>query len=303
MTNYVDKIQLNDGTPVSIAGDTFPGQWTYKYLCLASAKAYTGPSTFTDHSLADYLPDNEHDYEVLWSFIVNTTSTSGNCCYLWMYSGASHNYIRMRCGSVIARSAATQNCAQNGIMPIKASDQYLSVCTESGSQTTGNCYFEVYGYRRLGTNKWSNSNLIEKVEFDNQTLQFGGNLLDGKWVVKHTSPISDYTLSAKSANIAEIDLSSYLPTDTNYTYELAFDGTLMTSATNAVYGSIRAYYDNTSKTMPLMEFTNRFTAKHSVYFNAIIPMNSRTLKIVNTGSDNITCNIRLNGYRRLGANV
>lgn len=303
MVEYIEKIQYPNGETHELYSDCCRGKWVPKYLNLASSVQYK-QGTQTVYSLADYLPDDGYDYEVIASLIGNTASGAvGNCFYAWYRSGTS-NWLSARVLSVRTSTTTPENAAGTIIIPIKASDRNIAVWSETGSSaTTGNCWAWIGGYRRLGKNDWNNTDGYHKIQFsEGRELSLGGRNLPGKWIVKRADLWSNYNMPATSDPI-KIDLSGMIPND-GFDYECILDGTAHSSQTDQRYASVRFNFANTGIWMCANECVTRAGAntRKINYFNFRVPIyaNAKYIELRNTGNDVCVVNFRFEGYRRIG---
>lgn len=165
MTNYVEKI--ND---ISIGGNNFDGQWTYKYQ-VAYQGFPTANSTLT-YNLSSYLPDDNYDYEVLITGYAYTGTTTDNVIQLKVNSGstATHNSSCLLAHKV-TRTSSFNEGGSSAVIPIQKSDQKISIYFVGTYRTTSNqTRVELFGYRRVGTNSIGSSNYIENVKIPSKTL-------------------------------------------------------------------------------------------------------------------------------------
>ncbi len=303
MVDYIEKIQLAGQEPQYIQSDCFQGKWKYKYLSLAS-NAIANPDTWSKYSLANYLPDDGHDYEVLATIESNTGTAANNSVFWWVRSG-DNNWISCRPCAVRTSTASAENCAGAVIIPVRANDKVIGSYLESGAQTSGSYWFRCYGFRKLGINDWNNNASKDTIQFNNKELQFGGIITTGKWIPKGINLLSSYVIPAQANNVpgeVVVNLTDNLPKD-NYDYECIIDGTSTTSATNGQYVVLRAWLYDINDRFQICANIVRSGATKVSYFNYRIPVRrdqGNLVKIVNTGTSTSTTNLRLRAYRRLG---
>lgn len=147
----LEKINTNS-TDLYIGGDTIDGVWVYSYLQLFADT----PLTTTDvvYSLASYLPDNTHHYEVLfYSTGVFTTSTSGNYNTWRVASGSTYSTSTFfgDPGSAVTYFSSNLSAAGALLLPILKTDQNIVVHNLNTSDS-GNVNLRAIAYRRIGTN-------------------------------------------------------------------------------------------------------------------------------------------------------
>lgn len=165
MTNYVEKI--ND---ISIGGNNFDGQWTYKYQ--VAYKGFPSSNSTLTYNLSSYLPDDNYDYEVLVGGYAYTGTTTGNVIQLKVNSGstATHNSSCLLALKV-TRTNAFNEGGSSAVIPIQKSDQKISIYFYGTYRTTSNqTRVELFGYRRVGTNSIGSRDYIKNVKIPSKTL-------------------------------------------------------------------------------------------------------------------------------------
>lgn len=305
MVDYIEKIQYNGGSANYIESDCFRGRWVFKYLSLSS-KAIYNPDEYVQFSLDDYLPKDDYDYEVLASVESNTGNVINNSVYFWVRSG--DNWMSLRPCAVRTHTASTSNTAGSVTIPIPSTSRKIGIYLEKGAHTSGNTWFRVFGYRRLGKNDWNNTSnkYVNKVYFNNKELVFGGSALTGKWVANSKTLLSKYIIPAKvdtTNGIVDIDVSNVIPKDGNE-YECLFDGTTWTDSTNGHYIVLRAWLWDINTYFQVAACNVRSAASNFAYFNFRLPVkpDKKVIRLVNTGSSTATTNFRIQAYRRIGHN-
>lgn len=147
-TNLISNIKTG-GKTYPIGGNSFDGQWIYKYVAAMASKTLTSDQTVT-YSLANYLPDDGYNYEVIIYYYIRTASKSGNSCGFVFYSGSTSG-IALSCRYINTRVANSMIDAGNCILPVFANAKSV-VLKQDGNATSGACGFSLGGYRRIGTN-------------------------------------------------------------------------------------------------------------------------------------------------------
>jgi hypothetical protein len=151
MTNYISNIKANN-TTYTVGGDNFDGQWVLDKHQILLGVTLAGGKFFT-YSLADYLPDDEYVYEVMFAGACKSVATSGRSCQLALHPGtvtsAEQGWRLNRC---MARTAATVTAGGNAIIPIYPGDRNITVETPGSNSNNTGVYFDALMYRRVGKN-------------------------------------------------------------------------------------------------------------------------------------------------------
>lgn len=137
-----------DGTNMSPSVKNFDGQWVSSELTLANNVTYP-TSTDIEYSLATYLPNDSYNYEVVFTCILNTGSTSGNTVNGNLATALIPTSL-YRLGYVIARTAAVNSSASTVVVPI-GTDRKIKVHAIPSS--VGTFRLSATAYRRIGTNQ------------------------------------------------------------------------------------------------------------------------------------------------------
>ena len=121
------------------------GQWVASYLNLAN----TAPPASTDleYSLATYLPDDDYDYEVLFTVASFTASTTAAAQTITL---ATDLMGSVRFTSVVPRTNNSYRQACNGILPVGSGRKVIVEAVEGNA---GTFILSAEGYRRIGTNQ------------------------------------------------------------------------------------------------------------------------------------------------------
>lgn len=151
MTNYVSNINT-----IPIGGDNFDGQpITYfpkgnilSGVTLAGGRFYT-------YSLIDLLPSDSaiYDYEVTFSGLGRSASSSGNMTHLVLLSGTQTSDVGgWRLNRVQIRNNNNSYAGGSAIIPIFHTDRNITVWTEDCSTNSANVQLWIAYCRRLGNN-------------------------------------------------------------------------------------------------------------------------------------------------------
>lgn len=298
MTNYIENINDN-----SLSGDVFDGQPSETF-----STAVFGDTTFTadqyrTYSLANIIPDDDYDYEVLFEAWATTGTSSGNAVGVILYSGTATSgndtdNFNTRVIRGVTRTSSNQQYGGCAILPIKASDKKITVRNIDASGT-GHISLNVRGLRRIGTNKKSED--TQYVSHINSNT-IGGKLLNGQWIgVNHDIATG---LSITTGTAKEYDLSEYLPDD-NYSYEVMFTVTGRTGTTSGNAATIRVGLSSTASDNPVV--FKQVTRASNYMVNGgncrVVIGSNRKVYIGNTGGATSTnINFVARAYRRVGTN-
>ena len=113
------------------------GEWIQAPLTLLERSKVTSTPQIFD--LSDYLPDNQHQYEVYIDLTLGNPSTNGIQIYAQPVNGVGYLSIR---------ELDTAHHATQGIMIIFPEEQKMQCATTSGEQNFVN--LTILGYRKLG---------------------------------------------------------------------------------------------------------------------------------------------------------
>lgn len=126
----------------------FDGQWVNNSLTLASSVTALTTSS-TSYDLSSYLPNDNYNYEVLFTMNGQTKAAANS----YSYGILSTDIITSNCYVFIARTAMnTTNAIQGGgsiILPVGTG---RTVTVGYNSKNSGNYSLNAVGYRRIGTN-------------------------------------------------------------------------------------------------------------------------------------------------------
>lgn len=157
-----NKLPIPD---LQINGELFDDNWIMKYVSISPAALGNKQIYSYDLIANQYLPDDEYDYEILLGSFVWTTATAGQIVGLWVYttpcsynvsdnttvSGISPFTFRTRLIRARARVAYHACQGASCVIPIIDGGKKL-VFWNSDTNTMHSWNFQLYGYRRLGTN-------------------------------------------------------------------------------------------------------------------------------------------------------
>ena len=310
MVKYIEKIQYAGEDVQYVGGDFSRGKWNFKNpLPLITNQTFT-PGYYDSYDLSEYIPNDGHDYEVMFSMRSHTGNTDNNTCHWWVRSGSKDNYwLQARIVGVRTNVGSYDMASATVIIPIHATDRAIGFYLETGSHATGSTYLTIHGYRKINnTNKEEELLLQQPFYFlfnnDNETYTFGGTITVGKWVVLPKTIISG--VSIPKDTVYSIDLSEYLPEDDTYTYECIIDGTVTTTSTTGEYTCFYIDIEDDDGNIASTEVASLYVRSGATkynYFNTRIPVraNNRTIKVRNGGKNSsITLSLRSEGYRRMG---
>lgn len=302
---YIERIETLNGDIKDIGGDNFDGQWVYKtQVLINNVTLTTNAAQNIICSLKDYLPDDDHMYEVIVNAWGNTGTTSGNRVDVRLFSGSSsidadkvfYQFLR----SVITRTASNRTFGGTVILPILPTDRALIMRNTSTTAGTGNkLTLNVYGYRRINTN--TEGEYLKSINLGNTDIPFGGNNFNGAWTYQNKSLFSGKTFTTSNNTY---DLSSYLPND-NYIYEVLLQGYTRTGTTSGNSIQFTIWDVTTNIGRVLTRIVSRASSSVIDSFNCILPISvGRQIRLdVTTSGTSGSCGMSLSGYRRVGTNT
>lgn len=299
MANSISNITIG-GVNQQIGGDNFDGQWIFSALTLADSITLSGESNNT-YSLAEYLPDDDYDYEIACSVSGTTTSTSGNMFEYNLYAGTGTSGIMKRICRAVTRASSTQRAAGTCILPISKTDRNLTL--RSAATYNSTAYIRLRGYRRIGLNG-TGSNYITNINCNNISypLYAGGETTDYAWL-RNSTKIFESTLTANQ--IAEIDLSEILGNN-NYKYLATFSVFAYTGTTSGNSVIIRLGNSNNTSGAHVCSQITRTSSSMICGGNIVLPVVNTNKKIylAHTGSGTSgTVTVYIRNYRRIGTNA
>lgn len=153
-TNSTDSADVwvkieSDGTKSSGFADTkcVDGQWIYSQTPIASG--ISGANTYsTAFDLSSYLPNDGQIYECLFVAGGATGTASGNIARIWLNTDISGQTL-IACATT--RTSSKMYCAGSAVVVI-GTDRKVTLSFQSSTGTTGEVYFNLNAYRRIGTN-------------------------------------------------------------------------------------------------------------------------------------------------------
>lgn len=125
------------------------GQWVYNYQLLANNVAADNTTPVTQYSLANYLPNDGYNYEVLMQGLCNTGTTSGQFMSIVLQTDIYTGSIEI-C-SIRTRTSSYLDTRGNGIVAV-GTGRYVSHVPSSSNNYKGNYSLAATAYRRIGTN-------------------------------------------------------------------------------------------------------------------------------------------------------
>lgn len=271
-----------------IGGDVFDGQWQNSSVQLLSSVSVASGG-HKDVSIASYLNDTSHNYEVYVTGWGPTGSTSGNSCRIKATSG---NDYFMYGG--LTRTASTRVYGGTARLEVRPDNQTIRIENSGNAAATVTAY--VRGKRRMGANYDSNSYL--QVVNDHW---IGGNNFNGPWV-KSYAALATYDSLAATTNY-NISLANYLPSD-GEAYEILLRVGMWTSSTSGQTSEV--YVNGFGQNLMMVRQNTRTNSSHGDSATVIIPVSrgNRTLTIRNgAGSATGSVHVRVYGYRRIGTNT
>ena len=141
-----------DGSNMISSVKNFDGQWAMVNVAIASDVTYTQDQTVT-YDISSYLPNDNYDYEVLFTAYLRTAETANSATGCHLYTGSqSSGVINVRIGRCVTRTNASANASGNGILPIYHTDRKVTWGNTDSSGTSGACGLRMMAYRRIGTN-------------------------------------------------------------------------------------------------------------------------------------------------------
>ena len=316
--DYVEKIKTNNvSRPV---GGKFANGGVDYFMRHVSGTTSTEDNKIADnvslaagdynmYSLANYIPNDGYNYEVLLSFY-SSQSTSGKYSYLRAvgYTGSFNiDYPRwLTVGMRTARTNAAYRDSKAIWFPISSQYKYIVVYQSSDTGTT-TYSIAVNGVRRIGTNNYNTStgsygnNIVKNINDYN----IGGFNFDDQWIYSRVT-LFETTFAKNSATT--YSLSNYLPND-NYTYLVSFGGYSRTPSGSG-QTNIRlcpkevTYANGLLYGAAIMSTEYHSSSTYACSGNVTIPIFSdRKVTVINqAGNTTGTTGMYMIAYRRLGTN-
>ena len=144
---FNNKVDLNCSNISSTGQKVFDGQWINASLDLATSVSYTATGTDYSYSLANYLPNDGYNYEVLFSMIADTTTTNGSYVNAYLLTDIITNHVTI-CRAR-TRTTSTVQSGGNAILVVGTSRVVYVGNPTNGS---GSFNLQARAYRRIGTN-------------------------------------------------------------------------------------------------------------------------------------------------------
>ena len=269
-TPYVSNISINDNSGArDIGGDVTGSQWVASGLAVASSVSISASGS-NNYDLSSYLPDDDYDYEVMFTVTASTGKTSGNTFSLRIgpSSTGDNAYV---CRSVTR--ASNTNISGGNIRSVIGAARKIYVSNAASAAATVS--LDAKAYRRLGTNSStkvssiclkSDTQVPNALVYGNPTVTNGVvsnfaqfsylDIPNGKhdnnaeYVVKFT------TGSAQGTNLQDIQhVNDFFAIEINpntwgvttYNWETSSDVALFTATANTTYW-VKTVINGTTKT-------------------------------------------------------
>ena len=128
------------------------GQWVYSSATIASSVTWTTNTPAKSYSLANYLPNDNYDYEVQLTVTLQTGATSANFINGYISSGNGGGTIA-RLATVRTRASNYEQATGQGTIYVPANNREI-VYQGAGTSSNANGTYTLYvlAYRRVGTN-------------------------------------------------------------------------------------------------------------------------------------------------------
>lgn len=124
------------------------GQWVKKSATLATNVTWKQNTAAKTYSLSSYLPNDDYNYEVLFSGVAITGATSGNFVTIQL----STTFVDdVSVCEARTRTASTMESQGNAILPI-GSNRAVTQYSSSSANANGTYSLYVRAYRRIGKN-------------------------------------------------------------------------------------------------------------------------------------------------------
>lgn len=149
ITDLNSKANTNLSNISNTATKSIDGQWVYNYQLLANNVAADNTTPVTQYSLANYLPNDGYDYEVLMQGICNTGTTSGQFMSIVLRTDIYTGSIEI-CSNR-TRTNSLVDTRGNGILVV-GTGRYVSHIPSNSGNYNGNYTLAATAYRRIGTN-------------------------------------------------------------------------------------------------------------------------------------------------------
>lgn len=314
LTNKISKITSNNTTR-ALGGKVADSGVTY--FTTEQSGLYSKPDTdfvnyietttltiaaggTSTYSLSNIMPNDGYDYEFLFS-VQSLVSTSGKYMSLTLGNVTNNNQYALIVGQRKARTNANYMNFQTLWCPIPSGNKNIQIDNTGNGSATFN--IKVHGYRRIGTNGTTNTNLIKNIN----GYTIGGYNFDGEWTLSILKLMQSETLYAYSK--VTYNLSSYLPND-GADYMVAFGGWGSTPSGSGecnyyLMGGTQTYNDTVKWGCRMMRTEYHSTSSYICSGNLMIPISASDRKVnIANGASNTTGSSGLYaiGYRRIGTN-
>lgn len=138
-----------DGTNAVSSVKFADGQWVDSFISIASGVSLKHDNGVVDYSLSSYLPNDNCNYEVIFTgYGAGASSSSG--AYLWLFTDiigdASADPVEM---IQLFRGAGTATAGGTAILPVGTGRVVKAYCSNASNATIT---LRAIGYRRIGTN-------------------------------------------------------------------------------------------------------------------------------------------------------
>lgn len=125
------------------------GQWVPLNVTIANSVSWNSSSTDATYNIANYLPNDSYQYEVLISALVTTAASANKFCTISLTSDIQTSTVYVASIRTVANVAANQ--AGAAIIPVGTGRTITQYSTTS-SNANGSYSIYLKGYRRIGTN-------------------------------------------------------------------------------------------------------------------------------------------------------
>ena len=140
-----------DGTNASSSVKFADGQWVSSHTDIASSVTAKSDTGVLEYSLATYLPDDNYDYEVIFTAWGNGSSASSGA-YCWLFT----DLVGEKTSSAIYaahvfRGNGTAEAGGAVILPVGTGRKLKMYCSNTSNATIAG--IRAIAYRRIGTNQ------------------------------------------------------------------------------------------------------------------------------------------------------
>lgn len=150
-TQLANRASIDFSNVLNTSTKCIDGQWIYSNVALASSVVWNNVdhSAPKYYSVANYLPNDNYNYEMIIRAEGTTGATSGNTIVIGIRSDIITT--QMFACRTRTRAASSVNCAGTIIVPV-GSARSINVNGTSDSSADGTYTLTALGYRRIGTN-------------------------------------------------------------------------------------------------------------------------------------------------------